>query len=61
MIYSSVIDEADNVVLLLDMELLQMVQYIGKVIVDMGIKVGMYFIFIVAADYAFQRYEHEQT
>ncbi|NLK97235.1 MAG: flagellar biosynthesis protein FlhB [Epulopiscium sp.] len=60
-IYSSVIDEADNVVLLLDMELLQMVQYIGKVIVDMGIKVGMYFIFIAAADYAFQRYEHEQN
>ncbi|HHW67371.1 MAG TPA: flagellar biosynthesis protein FlhB [Epulopiscium sp.] len=60
-IYSSVIKEVDNIVLLMDMELLQMVQYIGKVIVDMGVKVGMFFIFIAAADYAFQRYEHEQN
>jgi len=43
---------------LLHMSLLEAVGYIANVIVDMAINVGVFYLFIGAADYAFQRYKH---
>lgn len=60
-IYNSVVDEVDNIILLMDTDLIQMIQYIGEVIIDMGIKVGIFFIFIAALDYAHKKYEHEES
>ncbi|NLK20776.1 MAG: flagellar biosynthesis protein FlhB [Epulopiscium sp.] len=60
-IYNSVIGEVKNIILLLDMDLMQMIKYIGKVIINIGLKVGMFFLFISAADYAYQRFEHEEN
>lgn len=60
-IYSSIVDEIENVLLLLDMELMQFIQFIGNIAINVGIKVGLFFLFVAVADYFFQRYEHEQN
>lgn len=56
-IYNIIKKEISSLQLLLDMELLQATMYIGDLIVDIGLNVGMYFLFIALADYAYQRYD----
>jgi len=60
-IYNCIVDEMENLLLLLDMELMPFIIYIGSLLINIGLKVGLFFIFVAAADYFFQRYEFEQN
>ena len=40
---------------------MQFIIYVGSLAVNIGLRVGVFFLFIAAADYFFQRYEHEQN
>jgi flagellar biosynthetic protein FlhB len=60
-IYNSIVDEMKNILILMDMELMQFIIYVGRLAVNIGLRVGVFFLFIAAADYFFQRYEHEQN
>lgn len=59
-IYGIIKDELNRIQTLLDMEILQAAIYIGNLIVDIGLAVGMYFIFIAAADFAYQKFHHHK-
>lgn len=53
-------DEINSITMLLDMELLQAIAYIGDLVVKIGTTVGMYFIFVAAADFFYQKFKHKK-
>lgn len=55
-IYNIIKKEVDHIQELLNMEILQAAIYIGNLIIDIGLSVGLYFIFIAAVDFAYQKY-----
>lgn len=55
-IYNIVKKEVNHIQELLNMEILQAAIYIGNLIIDIGLFVGLYFIFIAAADFAYQKF-----
>lgn len=57
-VYSGLIDEIPILKTLMFMDLGKAFMYVGELCVDLGIKVGCYFIIIAVADYAYQRYSH---
>jgi flagellar biosynthetic protein FlhB len=60
-IYQYLSKEIENIFLLLDMSIMESVRYIGNLAINIGLKIGMFFIFMAVADYAYQRYEHEKS
>lgn len=34
--------------------------YIGNIVIDLGIRVGLYFIIVAATDFAYQKYKHKK-
>lgn len=60
-IYNIVKKEINSIQMLLDMEILQAIMYIGNLIIDIGLTVGMYFIFVAAADYLYQKFEFKKN
>ena len=57
-IYSVVTDEIQSIPHLVDMGLLQSLTYVGNVIINMGINVGIVFIFIALLDFSYARWKH---
>jgi len=57
-IYTSLRDELSSLALLSQMGIFEAVSWLGGLIVNLGLKVGGWFIFIAAADYAFTRFRH---
>lgn len=57
-IYSCLKGQISKIQTLLVMDLFLGFQYIGNLSMDIGIKVGLYFIVIAVLDYAYQRYSH---
>jgi len=55
-IYNIVKNELNHIQELLNMEILQAAIYIGNLIIDIGLSVGLYFIFIAIADFAYQKF-----
>jgi len=55
-IYSCIKNEITNVQTLLLMDLFQGLIYIGNLCLNLGIRVGYYFIIIAVLDFAYQRY-----
>ncbi len=55
-IYNIVRNEINHIQELLNMEILQAAIYIGNLIIDIGLSVGLYFIFIAIADFAYQKF-----
>ncbi|WP_242860842.1 flagellar biosynthesis protein FlhB [Defluviitalea phaphyphila] len=60
-IYNYIVDEIENIMLLIDMDLIEMVGYIGNIAINIGLRVGIFFLFIAVGDYIYQRYEHESN
>lgn len=60
-IYSSIIKNQDSIYLLYDMTILQIASYIGNLAIDMALRVGIFFVFLAIADFAYQKYELEQN
>lgn len=57
-IYSCIKGEVTTIQTLLMMDLFQGFKYIGNLSMDIGIKVGQYFIVIAILDYAYQKHSH---
>lgn len=60
-IYTSIAGEKESVFLLFDMTIPQILEFVGNKAFDIGIKIGIFYLFIALGDYLFQRYEHEQN
>lgn len=56
-IYNLIKKEINSIQLLLDMEILQAIAYIGNLIITIGLTVGMYFLFLALADYIYQKFD----
>jgi len=59
-IYDIMKDEAPSLFLLLDMEMLPAVLYIGDVCLRLGLNVGTAYLLIAAGDYAYVRWKHSK-
>ncbi|MDR1913288.1 MAG: flagellar biosynthesis protein FlhB [Clostridiales bacterium] len=59
-IYTALRDELGMLIHLPFMGLMESVMYIGNLIVSLGIKVGAWFLFVAAADYAYTRLKHSK-
>ncbi|MDR1558105.1 MAG: flagellar biosynthesis protein FlhB [Clostridiales bacterium] len=57
-IYSALRDELNSLPNLARMELFEAISWLGDLIVNLGLNVGGWFIFVAAADYAFTRFRH---
>lgn len=57
-IYSILMDHIDIIPALIHLELMEAVAMLSGLAVAMGIRVGMFFIFIAAADYAYTVFKH---
>lgn len=59
-VYSCLKGELNQIQTLMVMEVMPAMIYIGSLCMDVGIRVGYYFIFIALLDFAFQRYTHNK-
>ena len=57
-IYTALRDELENLYKLMQMGFFEAVSWLGGLVVDLGLKVGGWFIFVAAADFAFTRFRH---
>ena len=57
-IYNSLRDELDNLAMLSQMDIFEAVSWVGNLIVNLGLNVGGWFVFVAAADYAYTRFRH---
>lgn len=55
--YSTILKERYAIFKIIDMELIESVIYVSTIAVNMGINVGMMFLFIAAADYGYQKFK----
>jgi flagellar biosynthetic protein FlhB len=56
-IYNLIKKEINSIQLLLNMEVLQAIAYVGNLIIDIGLMVGMYFLFLALADFVYQKFD----
>lgn len=59
-VYSTIKGREKTLLVLYDMTIIQIIQWVGNLAIEIGIKIGMFFIFIAAADYLYQKYKHEK-
>ena len=57
-IYNELIMEFANMFMFVNLPLIESFQYIGSLVIRLGIVIGVWFIFIAAVDFAYQRYKH---
>jgi len=57
-IYNELIMEFNNMFMFVNMPLITSLQYAGQLVIRLGIVVGVWFIFIAAVDFAYQKYKH---
>lgn len=58
--FSYLIDETRNISNILDMEIIQIITYLGKVTVGIALRAAMILIILAILDYYYQRWEHEK-
>lgn len=58
--YNMLKDEISKLLLLIDMPFMSGMEFIGNLAVDLGLKVGVLFLFIAAADFAYTKYKHNK-
>jgi len=56
-LYSMLMDEMPVILTFMDMEIMQSLIYIGNIAVNMGIRIGLLYLLLAAADYPYQRYK----
>ena len=54
--YSNIVDEADNLFILYEIELNQAIALVGNIIIEFGIEISIIFIIIGLADYMYQKW-----
>lgn len=55
--YSYLSDRKEMLFLLYNLSIMQAIQLIGEVVIDLGIRISLFFMIIAIADYVFQRYK----
>lgn len=58
--YSYIKDQSDQLLFLYDMELLQAVMFIGNIILDAGLRIGLVYLIVGVADYIYQRHKFNE-
>ncbi|MFP4697264.1 MAG: flagellar biosynthesis protein FlhB [Eubacteriales bacterium] len=59
-VYFSIKDKEDILFAFYDMNLIQIIGWIGDLAIGIGLKIGVFFIFIAIADYLFQKYKQQK-
>lgn len=59
-VYSSIEDEAGNLFILYEIDLLQAIALVGQIIIDIGIEIGVVFIFVGLIDYIYQKWKFSE-
>ena len=60
-IYSRIKTEIPTFLLLMDMSLEQILVYVSDLVVSIGLRIAVIFLFMSVADFAYQKYKHEDT
>lgn len=60
-VYSTLKPRMNSLIGLFDMEFMQVLIFLGQTIMSVVTSVGMFFIFLALADYAYQWYEYEKN
>ncbi len=60
-VYSTLEPRMNSLIGLFDMEFIQVLVFLGQTIMSVVTSVGMFFIFLALADYAYQWYEYEKN
>ena len=59
-VYIVLIGEIESIPMLLDMEFMQAVGYIGGLALTLGLSIGVLYVFIAILDYAYTKWKHEK-
>ncbi|TCT15086.1 flagellar biosynthetic protein FlhB [Natranaerovirga pectinivora] len=59
-VYSTIRGKEKTLLVLYDMSLNQIIVWTGSLAIEIGIKVGVFFIFVALADYIYQKLKHEK-
>ncbi|MDR2938916.1 MAG: flagellar biosynthesis protein FlhB [Clostridiales bacterium] len=59
-LYNTAMDRKALLLAITNMELLESAGVLGQVIVDMGINVGVFYLFVALADFIYQRFKHNK-
>ncbi|HHX59599.1 MAG TPA: flagellar biosynthesis protein FlhB [Epulopiscium sp.] len=60
-IYSRIKTEIPTFLLLIDMSLIQILSYVGELVISIGFRIAMIFIFMAVADFAYQKHKFEDS
>ncbi|WP_105618041.1 flagellar biosynthesis protein FlhB [Vallitalea okinawensis] len=60
-IYSTLIDQMDLILNLFDYRVIEITTILIDFTVEIGLKVGVFYLVVAGIDYAYQKYEHEQN
>lgn len=60
-VYNTISPRMNQLVGLFDMEFMQAIQFLGTMIMSIVLSVGMFFVFLALADYAYQWFEYEKN
>ena len=59
-VYSTIRNQLSTIFLLYDMSISQAIQFFGKVVIDMGIRVSAIYLVLGFADYAYQKHKFNE-
>lgn len=59
-VYTSIVDEADNLFILYEISLNQAVALTGEIILDVGLKISIVYVVLGLADYLYQRHKFNE-
>ena len=59
-VYSNIVDEAGNLFILYEIDLMQAIALVGQIIIDIGIEIGVVFIIVGLADYIYQKWKFSE-
>lgn len=60
-IYARIELEIPTFLMLMDMSLMQIISYVGDLVISIGFRIAILFSFMAAADFAYQRYKFEDS
>ncbi len=60
-IYGRIQTEIPTFLMLIDMSLIQIINYVGDLVISIGLRIAMLFTFMAVADFAYQRYKFEDS
>ena len=59
-VYSNIVDEAENLFILYEIDLFQAIALVGQIILDIGVEIGVVFIFVGLIDYIYQKWKFSE-